>query len=327
LQTAKLLILRLNKDKNMNIKKEPLLAAYSAPLKLIALIILLLISLLFSSIFGLALALPFWGFDLLELVGSKDFSNPETIGFLKYLQIVNQLGLFIFPPILFAYWASRKIASYLHLNIVPQLRTIVISIIIIFVALPFISWLGEINKNMNLPESLAGIEIWMERMELEANHLIIAFLNVKGFSGMLFNVFMIAVIPAIGEEFLFRGVVLRLFKEWTKNIHVAVLISAILFSALHMQFYGFLPRLMLGLLLGYMFVWSGSLWVPMLIHFINNAFAIVYIYATGSMELLNSDVESIGSSDSAIVTVASAVFLIFLMLILYKWHRDWQLSA
>ncbi len=326
MQTAKLLILRLNTDKYMNIHKKPFLASYSAPLKLIALIILSLLSLLFSSLFGLALALPFWGFDILELVGSKDFSNPETINFLKYLQIVNQLGLFIFPPILFAYWVSRKIASYLHLNIKPQLKTIVISTIIIFAALPFISWLGEINKNMNLPAALAGIENWMKRMELEANELIIAFLNVKGFSGMLFNVFMIAVIPAVGEEFLFRGVVLRLFKEWAKNIHLAVFISAILFSALHMQFYGFLPRLMLGLILGYMFVWSGSLWVPILIHFINNAFAIVYIYVSGSMEILNSDVESIGSSDSAIVTVASAVFLVFFMLILYKWHRDRQFA-
>lgn len=309
----------------MNIQKEPFLTNYSAPLKLIALIMLLLLSLLFSSIFGLALALPFWGLDLLDLVSSKDYSNPETLEFLKYLQIVNQLGLFVFPPLLFAYWASRKIATYLQLNIKPQLKTIVISIIIIFVALPFISWLGEINRNMNLPASMAGIENWMERMESEANELIIAFLNVKGLSGMMFNVFMIAVIPAVGEEFLFRGVILRLFKEWTNNIHFAVLISAILFSAMHMQFYGFLPRLMLGLMLGYMFVLSGSLWIPMLIHFVNNAFAIVYIYATGSMDLINSDVESIGSSDSAIVTVSSAVFLVFFMLILYKWYRDRQM--
>ena len=311
----------------MNIDKQPMFATYSAPLKLIALIILLLLSLLFSSIFGLAFALPFWGFDILEMVGNKNYANPETLSFLKYLQIFNQLGLFIIPPILFAYLASRKIAAYLHLNIKPQLKIIVISTIIIFVSLPFISWLGEINKNMSLPESLAGIESWMERMEQEANQLIIAFLNVKSFGGMLFNVFMIALIPAIGEEFLFRGVVLRLFKEWTKNIHFAVLISAILFSALHLQFYGFLPRLLLGLLLGYMFVWSGSLWVPMLIHFINNAFAIVYIYATGSTDLINSDVESIGSSDSVFITVASGVFLVFLMFIMYKWYRDRQLTV
>ena len=193
---------------------------------------------------------------------------------------------------------------------------------IIFASLPFISWLGEINQSLSLPESLSGIENWMERMENKANELIIAFLNVKSVGAKLFNVFMIAIIPAVGEEFLFRGVILRLFKEWTKNAHIAVLVSAFLFSALHLQFYGFMPRLLLGVILGYLFVWSGSLWVPMLIHFINNAFAIIYIYATGSMDLLNSDVDSIGASDNAFIIAMSATFMIFLMLIAYKWYRD-----
>ena len=304
------------------IEKDPILANYSAPLKLVALLILLILSLLFTSLFGIAFALPFWGFDVVELTVNSDYSNPETISLLKYLQVVNQLGLFIFPPILFAYWVSRKITAYLLLNIKPQLRVIVVSIMIIFVSLPFIGWLGEINQSLSLPESLSGIENWMERMENKANELIIAFLNVKSMGGMMFNVFMIAIIPAVGEEFLFRGVILRLFKEWTKNAHIAVLVSAFLFSALHMQFYGFLPRLLLGIILGYLFVWSGSLWIPMLIHFINNAFAIIYIYATGSIDLLNSDVDSIGTSDNAFIIAMSATFMIFLMLIVYKWYRD-----
>ena len=310
----------------MKIEKDPILANYSAPLKLIALLILLILSLLFTSLFGIAFALPFWGFDVLELTGTSDYSNPNTISLLKYLQVVNQLGLFIFPPLLFAYWVSRKIATYLLLNIKPQLRVIVVSIMIIFVSLPFISWLGEINQSLSLPEYLSGIENWMERMEGKANDLIVAFLNVKSFGGMLFNVFMIAIIPAVGEEFLFRGVILRLFKEWTKNTHIAVMVSAFLFSALHMQFYGFMPRLLLGIILGYLFVWSGSLWIPMLIHFINNAFAIIYIYATGSMDLLNSDIDSIGASDNSFIITASAVFMIFMMLIVYKWHRDKQIT-
>ena len=310
----------------MKIEKDPILANYTAPLKLIALLILLILSLLFTSLFGIVFALPFWGFNVLELAGSSDYSNPDTISLLKYLQVVNQLGLFIFPPLLFAYWVSRKIATYLLLDIKPQLRVIVVSIMIIFVSLPFIGWLGQINQSLSLPESLSGIESWMERMEGKANELIVAFLNVKSMGGMMFNVFMIAIIPAVGEEFLFRGVILRLFKEWTKNVNAAVLISAFLFSALHMQFYGFMPRFLLGIILGYLFVWSGSLWVPMLIHFINNAFAIIYIYATGSMDLLNSDVDSVGASDNSFIITSSAVFMIFMMLIVYKWYRDKQIT-
>lgn len=306
----------------MKINKDPILANYSAPLKLIALIIILIISLLFTSLLGVVVALPFWGLNVLELSGSADYSNPGTVSLLKYLQVVNQFGLFIIPPLLFAYWVSRKIASYLRLNVKPELRIILVSTIIIFVALPFIGWLGEINQSLSLPAFLSGIENWMERMENKANELVIAFLNVKSIGGMLFNIFMIAIIPAFGEEFLFRGVILRLFKEWTKNAHIAVLISAFLFSALHMQFYGFMPRFLLGIILGYLFVWSGSIWVPMLIHFINNAFAIIYIYATGSMDLLNSNVDSIGASDNSFIIALSAVFVTFLMLIVYKWYRD-----
>ena len=308
----------------MNIQKEPFLASYSAPLKLVALIILLLLSLLFTSIFGIAFALPFWGLDVLEMISRSDYSSPQTLSFLKYYQIVNQIGLFIIPPVLMAFWCTRKIIDYLKLNVKPELRAILITTIIIFISLPFISWLGEINRNLNLPDYLSGIEDWMKSSEIRANKLIVAFLEVKGIGGMLFNVFMIAFIPAVGEELLFRGVVLRLFKEWTKNVHIAVIISAILFSALHLQFYGFLPRFFLGVILGYSFAWTGSLWIPMLIHFINNAFAIVYIYATGSTDLINSDVESIGSSDNAFVVVASFAFLTFLLLILYKWYRDKQ---
>jgi uncharacterized protein len=311
----------------MNFQKEPFLASYSAPLKLIALIILLLISLLFTSIFGIAFALPFWGLDVLEMISRSDYTNPQTLSFLKYFQIVNQVGMFIIPPVLIAYWSSRKIIDYLKLNVKPELRAVFITTVIIFISLPFISWLGEINRNLNLPDYLSGVEDWMKRSEIKANQLIVAFLDVKSLGGMLFNVFMIAMIPALGEELLFRGVVLRLFKEWTKNVHIAVIISAILFSALHLQFYGFLPRFFLGVILGYSFVWTGSLWIPMLIHFVNNAFAIIYIYATGSIDLINSDVESIGSSDNAFVVVASAAFLTFLMLILYKWHRDKQVQT
>ncbi len=303
-------------------EREPLLAKYSYPLKLIALIIIAVLSLLFTTIFGVVFAIPFFGFDVLESFGNTDMTNPDNIGFLKYSQIVSQIGLFIIPPILFAYWASRKTLTYLKLNIKPQLRFLLISTIIIFIALPFLGWIGEINQSMELPSFLSGFEDWMKKSEEEAAKLIMAFLNVKAVNAMLFNVFMIAIIPGIGEELLFRGVVLKLFKGWIRNYHIAIIISAVLFSALHLQFYGFLPRLLLGLLLGYMYVWSGSLWVPIFIHFMNNAFAIIYVYASGSTDILSSDVEAIGTSENTFIIGGSFIFLCFLMLIMLKWYRD-----
>jgi len=136
---------------------------------------------------------------------------------------------------------------------------------------------------------------------------------------MLFNLFMIAMLPALGEEFLFRGVLLRLFREWTHSTHLAVFISALLFSALHLQFYGFLPRLILGLMLGYVFVWSGSVWVPVIVHFFNNGLAVVaaWLYERGS---ITTDVESLGSADQPFLIVASGLMATTLMLLAWAYE-------
>ncbi|MCK4638890.1 MAG: CPBP family intramembrane metalloprotease, partial [Bacteroidales bacterium] len=137
------------------------------------------------------------------------------------------------------------------------------------------------------------------------------------FNGFLFNILMIAIIPGIGEEFLFRGVLLRLLKEWTKNIHWAVFISAVLFSAFHLQFYGFLPRLMLGILLGYMFVWTGSIWVPIFIHFINNAAAVIFVYIVNKSKL-ETNLESFGATDNLWLIIGSFLIVAVLLTVIYK---------
>jgi len=94
----------------------------------------------------------------------------------------------------------------------------------------------------------------------------------------MFNLFMIALIPALGEEFLFRGVLQRIFGEWFKNPHLAVWLAAILFSLAHYQFLGFMPRIILGALFGYIFLWTGNIWMPILAHFVNNTVGVIYYY-------------------------------------------------
>ena len=300
-------------------EKEPVLARYSHGIKVLSLLLILIISLLFTTIFGMALALPFFGLDIFDgFAIAKDYSDPATIRFLKYFQVVNQLGLFIFPPVFFAFLVNRKILPYFRLNIKPDTAILFFAFAATFAILPFTSWLGEVNQAMKFPQSLSGIEEWMKNSEEEGMRLTVAFLSTKGIPALLFNVFMIAIIPGIGEELLFRGVVLKLFKDWTKNVHVAVIISSILFSALHLQFYGFLPRFVLGMFLGYLFVLSGTLWVPVIIHFINNAFAILYVYFTNSTETLTTEIESIGDTSNPLIIVFSFVVLVTLMFLILK---------
>ena len=173
-----------------------------------------------------------------------------------------------------------------------------------FAALPLINEMVSVNEMMKLPEFLKGMEDWMKSAEEEAAKLTEVFMKMPTLSAFLFNLLMIALLPAIGEELLFRGRLQRLLKEWLKNIHVAIFISAFLFSALHMQFYGFLPRMFLGVLFGYLFYWSGSLWVPVCAHFINNGAAVIVAYL-GQRGILGGDYENFGTTDSAILILLS----------------------
>jgi membrane protease YdiL (CAAX protease family) len=131
---------------------------------------------------------------------------------------------------------------------------------------------------------------------------------------------MIGIIPAIGEELLFRGVIQRIFTEWTKNIHWGIWISAILFSALHLQFYGFVPRAILGAIFGYLLVWSGNLWLPVLAHFINNTVAVIayYFYGEG---ILSVDPDKIGTnSEYHIAIIISFLLMVWLFWVFYNFE-------
>ena len=287
-------------------------------LKILSFILIILVSLLFTFLLGLIIAIPFYGTDVItQLSELTDISNSDSLGLLKYFQIVNQIGLFIIPSLIFAFLINRNISKYLRIDIKPLNFSMVAGFFMILFAVPLVSYLAEINEMMNFPEFLSGLENWMRNSEVKAMELTKAFLDVGTVSGLSVNLLMIAIIPALGEEFMFRGIFLRLFREWTKNVHFAVIISAVLFSALHMQFYGFLPRMMLGIILGYLFVWSGSIWVPVFVHFTNNAATVIASYLA-NRGIIDADIESFGSTDNSIFLFLSIVIVFFLIIMIYK---------
>jgi uncharacterized protein len=158
----------------------------------------------------------------------------------------------------------------------------------------------------------------MKESEAQAMKITEAFLKMETTQDLLINLLVIAVVPAIGEELLFRGVLQRLFQELTKNIHLTVFLSAAIFSAIHMQFYGFLPRMFLGVLFGYMLVWTGNIWVPVLAHFINNGAAVFFAWLASKNEMpFNQDTIGAESGDLA-VAIGSALAVIMLMMLMKK---------
>jgi membrane protease YdiL (CAAX protease family) len=275
-----------------------------------------LVMLVFAFISGLFI----FDISLMELQEAiTDVSSPENVVIMKYFQTVQAIGLFIIPPIVIAFILSDSPWKYLSLERITGLKSILLVILAIYLANPVINYLAELNSQLSLPEWMSGVEIWMHNAEESAAAITKAFLEVDSFNSLLFNVFMIGMLPAIGEELLFRGVIQKLFKNITKNNHAAIWISAALFSALHMQFFGFLPRLLLGAMFGYFLVWGGSLWVPIIAHFINNASAVIfyYLYSKG---LIGQNFDEIGtaSDGSSHFAIISLVLVATLMWLFYK---------
>jgi uncharacterized protein len=181
-------------------------------------------------------------------------------------------------------------------------------VIIIFAAVPFINYILELNMQLRLPEFMKPVEDWIYNTEQQAERVTHAYLRADTISVLLFNIFMIAVIPALGEEFMFRGVILRILNDWSRNTHVAIWVSAILFSFIHMQFLGFFPRMILGVLFGYMVVWSGSVWPAVVAHFVNNAAAVIFFYLF-QHQFTDGTLENIGKGSAGIYFAALSIIV------------------
>jgi hypothetical protein len=296
---------------------KPYLQQFPPYLKILAFFIIVIATLFLTSLLGLLVGMAIFGSDVAQNMPKlSDLTDPSLVAQLKYFQIVSQLGLFIFPCILFIFMVTREKATYAGIKKRIHFAPALVAAAIMLVAMPFIGWLVEVNMQMKLPASWSGIEQWMKQSEDSASQITAAFLSTGNVGGFILNLLMIAIIPAIGEELMFRGILQRLFHEWTKNIHVSIWITAALFSFVHFQFYGFLPRFLMGALFGYMFYWSGSLWLPVLAHFVNNVTAVIvaFLSATGAGDF---DFNTFGTSSSPWVIILSAFAVASLVIFLW----------
>jgi len=295
-------------------------------MKLLILVLLVAVFLVLSTVLGIVIAIPVFGIEIFgELTSLDDLSDTRTIEILKYFQVVNQIGVFVLPALFYAQLENRSASAYLRLKGKINIRYLLISILIIAGAIPAINWLVEANGQMQLPESLRGIEEWMRSSEDKAKALTDAFLNVSTVGGLVINLIIIALLAAVGEEFLFRGVILRIINDWSQNIHFSVILSAILFSAIHFQFYGFFPRLFLGIMFGYIFLWTGTIWIPVILHFLFNGMTVVAYYLA-NIGIIEADIDSIGSSTSTYVLFGSLAISIFLLSYLNKLTKSNEMA-
>lgn len=281
-----------------------------------------LLSLIIIMLLSSVLAIPIFGSDsFLQLLTSSLTIDDANIQLLKYFQLWQSIGMFIVPALILALLFGNSIGEYLLLNKSPKLVSALFASLIVLCASPIINVLGVWNSGMELPSFMSGIENWMKQSEESAAHLTKLFVFSDSMGGLLYNIFLIALIPAIGEEFLFRGVIQRVLTDWTKNKHLGIWIAAIFFSALHLQFYGFFPRVFLGAMFGYLLVWSGNLWLPVIAHFVNNAAAVIayHLYNNGA---INVDPDELGVGSAYGM---AAIFSILIVAVLfYFFYREQQ---
>ena len=239
--------------------------------------------------------------------------NDQSTEGLKWLQLFQTVGTFLLPPICCAWiWdEDHRPFRLLQMDRGADWKLFLLAIGIMICAAPAINLLADWNSKVELPECLDSIEQKMKAYEQQAAQLTERFLQADNVWQLLLNIGLMALLPALAEELSFRGTLQQILG----NKQIAIWATAIVFSAIHMQFYGFVPRMLMGAMFGYLFVWSGTLWIPIVMHFTNNGLAVIAYYIFGSE---NSYADTIGAGATWWLGVLSLILTSLGLLIFYR---------
>lgn len=246
-----------------------------------------------------------------ELLNGTDVE--AMVPALRIVQLLGGAGLLVVSPLVWLWLRNEPLPNWRGLVRQPLL----ISAALMPVALPLVNWLAGFNEGLVFP--IPAIHEWMRASEDQALQLTVAFMHMPTVWHLVFNLLMLAVVPAVGEELIFRRIIQRGLAQRWGNIHLAVWVSAALFSAIHMQFFGFIPRLILGAGLGYLFAFSGRLANPVVAHFVNNAMAVVLVYGQAN-GMVREGVDATGR-DNPLQALFSLAMVMMLMYLLAAWGR------
>ena len=241
---------------------------------------------------------------------------------LKWLQFMQTIATFLLPSILGAWiWSEgHKPFTWLRLTQTTHWSHYLLAVGIMLCAVPGINFLADLNSRIVLPESLGFIEQILKQQEEAAAVLTERFLQADNIGVLLLNIGLMALLPALAEEVSFRGTLQQILAQGKLKgqIHIAIWATAFIFSAIHMQFYGFVPRMLMGAMFGYIFVWTGTLWVPILMHFTNNGLAVMAYYLIGENEESKNIADTFGAGDTWWVGVISLLITSLGLLIFYR---------
>lgn len=241
-----------------------LLTSATSGFKIVYLFVFMLIGLFIATIIS----------KLLFLIPIFDINNELV--FIYITTITQSVFAIALPAVLIVAWTSSEPLEYLKIKRGKSFNKKILFAILVFIfSYIFASFLTIWNKGMTLPVWMSGVEEVMRSMEDSALETTNLLLSGRSIGSLILNLIVVAGLAAVSEELFFRGAMQQFIQERFKNGHASVWLTAIIFSVVHFQFYGFLPRLFLGAILGYLFLFTRNLWIPIVLHFLNNATVIV----------------------------------------------------
>jgi len=274
---------------------------------------------------GVIISVILAGIIWLMLVGGTFPSKADEMLQPKYynvnmvLQAVSTFFIFFFPAYLFAAICYRKPAKFLGFNLRINSRQLLLVVAILIFTFPFAGALGELNKLFPIPQSWA---LKFKAMETAREAQEAALIQINSLPRYIISLFIIALLPGIFEETFFRGGMQNFLTRWFKSPWVAIIITSVIFSLIHLSYYGFLVRFGLGVILGLLFYYSGSLWLSILFHFLFNGFQVTMLYIVNRNGIKVKDIEnnfpSLMGTIAAIVMGIIALFLLIYLFMQYK---------
>jgi len=247
-------------------------------------------------------------------------TDTTKINYVIAMSIAQNLVIFILPVLMLALLNLKTeklpLSHTMWMSRGPKLKSILLVVLVWILALPAMNYIVEWNQSIEFPSWLKGLEEQMRSMENEASRTTAKLLDTHSIGMMLFMVIVVGVLTGMGEEIFFRAGLLGTMRLGGVNKHIAIWLSAIIFSAVHFQFFGFVPRMLLGAWFGYLMVWTGEVWTPIIAHALNNGAVVVLTYLASNHYVTDNYVETAGAGDHwfALESALATVVVIFLFM-------------
>lgn len=253
---------------------------------------------------------------------------PDSTAAMRIAAVIQSLFQLIIPAIVTAVVVTRRPATFLAIDRRVDPTILLLALAGLIVSIPAMNMIISLNQSLVLPESLSWLEKALKEMESNAGRSIELLQGGSGIGDLVMNILIIGFLAGLGEELFFRGTMMRLMTTGRVNVHVAIWSVAVIFSAMHLQFYGFVPRTLLGAYFGYLLFWSRSLWIPIMIHAANNIIYVVWQWAYGASADEPTPIDSIGADGNpAAVTISIVATAIILIMITRRSRKLREINA